>query len=42
MSKDDITLDQLIRIAEDVPGKTFEAMPDGRLLLQDPRPNHAT
>jgi hypothetical protein len=35
MSKDQITLDQLIRIAEDKTWEDFEAMQDGRLLLQD-------
>jgi hypothetical protein len=35
MSKDRISLNQLIRIAEDKTWEDFEAMPDGRLLLQD-------
>jgi hypothetical protein len=35
MSKDRISLDQLIRIAEDKTWEDFEAMPDGRLLLHD-------
>jgi hypothetical protein len=35
MSKDKISLDQLIRISEDKTWEDFEAMPDGRLLLHD-------
>ncbi len=35
MSKDRITVNQLIRIAEEKTWEDFEAMPDGRLLLQD-------
>ena len=35
MSKDSITVHQLIRIAEDTPWEAFEAMSDGRLLLRD-------
>jgi hypothetical protein len=35
MSKDRISVNQLIRIAENTTWEAFEAMPDGRLLLQD-------
>jgi hypothetical protein len=35
MSKDRITINQLIRIAEERTWEDFEAMPDGRLILQD-------
>jgi len=35
MSKDQITLKQLMRIADGTPWERFEAMTDGRLLLKD-------
>ncbi len=35
MNKDIITVNQLIRIAEEKTWEDFEAMPDGRLVLQD-------
>jgi hypothetical protein len=35
MSNDRISISQLIRIAEGTAWEAFEAMPDGRLLLQD-------
>jgi hypothetical protein len=35
MSNDRVSIGQLIRIAENTTWEAFEAMPDGRLLLQD-------